>query len=509
MNIETFFEHYQVQQNPFAAEEARLDPLFDRLAKTRLRHPDFDKILGRIDQPATAVVFGEKGSGKTAIRLMVERAVDDHNEQHRDKRVLVVPYDDLNPVLDQLLRARKQDTAAMLEHLRLEDHQDALLSRAVTRLVDSVLDQSAPGDSTNVTADDVRRLRKGPKGQRMDFAVLQALYDQPRSGLVVERADQLRSKLGLRWRLPVWLTLWVGLTLALTAVVLWLIWHFNTVDDPFWLMPAAVVVSLLAAAALGYWAWRTLSLWSLSRKVAKEMPAMPRQPGRLRRILADLGTAATSGRPLPTPHKKDQDLSDARYQLTRQFVGVLEKLGFTGMTVLVDRVDEPTVVQGEPEKMRRIVWPMFDNKFLKQDGVGIKLLLPVELRYMLARETPQFFQEARLDKQNMIDRLAWTGSTLYDLCTARLNACRPSDIEPMSLSDMFEDDVTNATLVDALEQMHQPRDAFKFLYQTIQEHCRLSPEDQPNFKIARLTLDTIRKAQSQRVQEFYRGLAPA
>ncbi len=79
----------------------------------------------------------------------------------------------------------------------------------------------------------------------------------------------------------------------------------------------------------------------------------------------------------------------------------------------------------------------------------------------------------------------------------------------MSLTGLFEDAVSRDVLIDALDQMHQPRDAFKFLYSLIQEHCRLVPEEEANYKIARLTLDSIRKAQSQRVQELYRGLTPA
>ena len=94
------------------------------------------------------------------------------------------------------------------------------------------------------------------------------------------------------------------------------------------------------------------------------------------------------------------------------------------MLVLVDRVDEPTLINGEPERMRALVWPLLNNKFLQQDRVGVKLLLPLDLRYLLNRETSDFFREARLDKQNLIERLIWSGSVLYDLCTARLNACR-------------------------------------------------------------------------------------
>jgi hypothetical protein len=143
-----------------------------------------------------------------------------------------------------------------------------------------------------------------------------------------------------------------------------------------------------------------------------------------------------------------------------------------GILVLVDRVDEPTLVNGDAEKMREIIWPLFNNKFLQQERFGIKLLLPIELRHALFKESADFFQEARLDKQGFIERLTWTGPMLYDLCNARLQRLPGArGAEPLSLIELFAEDVTRQDLVDALDQMHQPRDAFKFLYRCFNEHC--------------------------------------
>jgi len=204
------------------------------------------------------------------------------------------------------------------------------------------------------------------------------------------------------------------------------------------------------------------------------------------------------------------DQQNRRYELTGHLVEALNAVGFSGLTVVIDRVDEPTLISGKADRMRSLVWPMLDNKFLQQDRVGLKMLLPIELRYMLYRESSDFFQGARLDKQNLIDRLSWSGATLYDMCSSRLRACSDRhETQPISLTDLFETDVTREMLIDALDQMQQPRDAFKFLYNVIQEHCRISPQDQLRFKIAQLTVDTVRRAQSQRVQELQRGLAPA
>ncbi|MEX2671700.1 MAG: hypothetical protein WD294_06280, partial [Phycisphaeraceae bacterium] len=155
------------------------------------------------------------------------------------------------------------------------------------------------------------------------------------------------------------------------------------------------------------------------------------------------------------------------------------------------------------------IWPMLNNKFLQQDRVGVKLLLPLELRHLLRREDEDFYQRARLDKQHMIDRLVWSGTTLYDLCNQRLQACRTDESEPVTLAELFDEDVHRQDVIDALDQMQQPRDAFKFLYQIIQEHCSNVPDDAPAYRIPRLTLQSIRKQQSQRVQELQRGLSPA
>ena len=512
MKIDTFLQHYQLTTNPFEAEEARHDPVFDRLlVDAGTNHPDFGKIVGRLDKPSTAVVFGEKGTGKTAMRLLIGRYLDRHNEQTPGQRVLIVPYDDFNPVLDNMSRTVSGDGKAVLEHCRLEDHQDAILSRAVTELVSALLGEESDGPEPVRLPDDVAAALKAmPRQRRIDLALLAALYDQPRSGQLDTRWRQLRSKLRLTWRAGL-KTAKVAAT-ALTAAAAGLgIAVAIMGGDPWW-VPALLVLTGAGAAGLwGYWLTRQIRLWWLGRAIHRDMAAVNRTPGELRRLLAAFSPKDLAHQPLPTarPVSDHHSPSDARYQLTRRLLDVLRALGHTGMIVLVDRVDEPALISGDPQRMKALIWPLFDNKFLQQEGVGLKMLLPIELRHLLMRESSAFFQEARLDKQNLIDRLNWSGTTLYDLCTARVNACRPSDSESIALTELFDEDVSRETLIDALDQMHQPRDAFKFLYSVIQEHCRLVPEDQQRFGIPRLTLENTRKAQSQRVQELYRGLTPA
>ena len=109
----------------------------------------------------------------------------------------------------------------------------------------------------------------------------------------------------------------------------------------------------------------------------------------------------------------------------------------------------------------------------------------------------------------MIERLSWTGAMLYDLCDSRLRSCRSEGAEPIGLLDLFDEDVTRQDIVDALDQMHQPRDAFKFLYRCLTEHCSNVTREQEAWRIPRLVLEQMRKVESDRVQALYRGIRPA
>ena len=509
MDINSFFAHYKITENPFAAEEAGLDPVFDRLLGHSPMHPDFQKILGPLDKPSTAIVFGEKGSGKTAIRLQLDKHIERHNVEKPEERILTVTYDDLNPMLDNLMRSRKQNAKAVLEHFRLEDHQDSILSVAVTKLVSAILDQhgAKEADEPSEKQKKKRNLRKIlTRQQRVDLAVLAALYDQPVTGSVTDRWERLTTMLRVRRFFPSKFYLVISALLLLASGGFYAAEHF--IEEPeWWLLPATGFALAGAVFLAGLVGWGFFGRLRLSWRVRREMPAVTRTGGELRQMLMQLKGGDMQRQPFPVPPKDEETPQDARYQLTRRFIGVLKQLGYAGMVVLLDRLDEPTLVSGDPGRMQAILRPMLDNKFLQQQGIGVKLLLPLELHYSIRRETPEFFQRARLDKQSMIDRLRWSGSTLYDLCNVRLRMCCEEG-EDVSLKDLFTDDVTREGIIDGLEQMHQPRDAFKFLYDVIQEHCRQVSDEDLNYSIAKLTLDTVRRDHVQRMQDFSRGLGP-
>jgi hypothetical protein len=161
----------------------------------------------------------------------------------------------------------------------------------------------------------------------------------------------------------------------------------------------------LIATLIGWapWVWRFTRRMLLAQKIARRVRTGTRHAGVLRKILMNFSAPDLADQPFPS-----KDRTDDRYELLGKFQSILNTLGFTGgVVVLVDRVDEPHLINGSPQLMRALMWPMLDNKFLKHPGMGLKLMLPVELTQFLEREDSDFYQRARLDKQNTVRR--WNG----------------------------------------------------------------------------------------------------
>ncbi|HYF15824.1 MAG TPA: hypothetical protein VD971_12215 [Phycisphaerales bacterium] len=528
MTVADFLQHWQLTENPFRGEEARSDAVFSRMSMPAARpvqvgtagaaltlsatdsglfHSEFDKVLGDLRRPSSAVVFGEKGSGKTAVRLQVSRKISEHNVANPGAKVLLVPYDDLNPFLDRLHeRAGGKTYLESLQRVRLVDHMDAILHTVVPRLVDALLGHVFQGDVFELPSDAKKSIRKLDRMMRREILLLQALYDRPEHA--AERTLALRRKLGI-WPPP-------GLvaSLAFVYVAPLLILAGLGAYKLGWILRGAPEewVRWGFFGAVGFYAVVALKVAVLDRL------ALLRAAHRVRRqvrVLARGDISYARGLRLLPPSLRDAGnlpLTDAdtpRYACFDRLRKVLRCYGYTGMVIVVDRVDEPTIVAGDPDRMRAVVWPMLSNKFLQQEGVGVKLLLPMELHHLLLRESNAFFQEARLDKQHLVEELSWTGPMLYDLCEARMNACRLPDAGPAQLIDLFAEDVTRQELIAALDKVRQPRDAFKLLYRCLTEHCAGFTRGASEWRIGRGTLLSVGKSEAQRVQQVVRGIRPA
>lgn len=495
MRVQQFLEHHGIATNPFAEEDAQTDPVFRDHCIASTYHPTWDKIYGNPAQPATSIVFGEKGAGKTAMRLQIVRHLAEYNERHPEERLYVIEYDDFNPFLDRFadkLSARKQRSGKVLSEWKLWDHMDAILSLGVTGLIDQILGsrQSTEQPGNHVEKQDA--LEKLDRHQVRDLLLLAACYDQSTAETFKGRWHRLRKVL----RFPTWRTWWDrALAIIVAAVVLGVTaysqnWDWLATPWPYVIIAAGVIPWLVRI-----WKWH----WQ-ARAIVRNIRVGNREIRPVRQVLMNFTPAQISGQPLPTKQRTDD-----RYELLLKFQGILKSLGFSGIIVLVDRVDEPHLINGSAEQMRQLLWPMLDNKFLKHPGLGFKLLLPIELTTYVDREDREFYQRARLDKQNMVPSLEWTGEALYDVANARLQACAKPGAEP-TLRDLFDDTVSEQRLIAALRSLRVPRHLFKFMHRLIVAHCNAHTEERPVWKISSDTFESTLALYSRDQDAFDRGL---
>jgi hypothetical protein len=382
MNLSQFFEHWRIAENPFRGEEARHDAVFARIgfggngaaatggagggtqpavisssapagdggdvavrqshgpegrATTgRATHSDFEKILGDLARPSTAIVFGEKGSGKTAIRMQIADRVAAHNARSPAQKVLLVPYDDLNGVLERFNRkVAAKSVAESFQKFRLVDHIDAILALIVPRLVDALLTRPSdrpsaappgPGDSAiamDLPPESRKTARKLDAGAKRDLLMLQAVYDRPTDADL--RTGRLRRLLRvplpgsvILWNALAWLGwipaaalfVWAGLKVSIGAQVTALTYVF------------AGLLALWLIVLAKRFAWDSLSMLGLARRMRRQLRTIGRSEASLSRSLRQLDPGVRDGGQLPLT-----DSDEARYAMLDRLRRTLRTFG--------------------------------------------------------------------------------------------------------------------------------------------------------------------------------------
>ena len=489
MKVQDFLAQHGVGKNPFSEEDAQTDPVFKQHCIESTYHPAWDKIFGDPSDPATSIIFGEKGAGKTAMRLQISRHLDEFNRNNPDRQLFVIKYDDFNPFLDRFVshlptRRRRIDKA--LSTWRLWDHMDAILSIGVSDLNDQVIGKLANSEA-EISAE---RLAKLDAHQRRDLLLLSTFYDHSNAQPFRFRWTQLRKKLRF-WPIKAYLPLGIGLTVtACTVIAAISLFISSTLTDAsesvvdLWNKTPWWAYFLIAGIAWLPWLWKFLARLLIAHGATSSNQISDRSIGQIRKVLMQFTNNEISGQPFP-----NKDRTDDRYELLDKFQSILKTLGFSGVFVLVDRVDEPHLINGSPELMKALIWPLLDNKFLKHQGIGVKLMLPAELKYYVEREDRDFAQRARLDKQNLVPSLAWTGEALFDMANSRLQACA-SNGKPVSISSFFSKTISHNQLIDSFRSLRVPRHLHKFLYHLLVAHCNSHTDQDPSWEVSKEMFET-------------------
>ncbi|MEZ6049778.1 MAG: hypothetical protein R3C02_00060 [Planctomycetaceae bacterium] len=477
MKVHQLLDHYGITENPFAQEDAQSDNVFLQHCLEGTHHPAWDKIFGNPQSPSTSVVFGEQGAGKTALRLQMVSQLKRYNLEHPNQRAFIIEYDDFNTFLDSFRerlygRQRKQEKA--LTNWKLWDHMDAILTLATTKLADGIRDPKSTEESQTIRPQDLNELSRL---QQRDILLLASFYDHNRDMAHKQGWHQLRRKLGFRtW--TTWRDLIIGIVVTLVTIGL-VLWQSEWQTLLNWWVGAILL------AGWTPWLFRQLRLMWRGWQVKRQLRVFDHQSNTLRKILANFDSSEISGQPMPTMFR-----SDDRYGLLMKLQNILQTLGFTSIVVMVDRLDEPHLINGSPERIRDFLWPMFDNKFLKHPGIAFKMLLPAAVVHYLNRQEKEFYERSRLDKQNLIPSLEWTGESLYDVANDRIRACAKLADKPPSVKDLFDDALSREELIGIFARLRAPRHLFKFFHRLLVDHCSKYTEDQPTWKISRETLQS-------------------
>ncbi len=498
MKIQQFLEHHGIRRNPFAEEDAQTDVVFKEHCIASAYHPIWDKIYGDPHEPSTSIVFGEKGAGKTALRLQIARHIRQHNREHPDEQLFVVHYDDFNPFLDRfrdtLGRRQRRRADRVLREWKLWDHMDAILSLGITGLVDRLLGVRQPAGVVEGEFDPAA-IDRLDRHQARDLLLLAACYDQSTSTTFRDRWHALRQRLRFSTLGSYW-TLATGIGGTLLVLVLWILLARGGWTQGW----VSVLALLLIAASWKPWLWQAARGYWLARCIRKQVRLSNRDIASLRSVLMYFPFHELAAQPLPT-----KDSTDDRYEMLMKLQSCLQVLGFRGIIVLMDRLDEPHLINGSAELMKALLWPILDNKFLKHPGLGLKIMAPIELTRFVDREDREFYQRARLDKQNMVESFQWTGEALYDVASARLAACAMDDANP-TLRQLIDPAVSDRRILEALRLLRTPRHLFKFLYRLFVQHCNSHVEGQESWEISAENFEAMLALYQRDQDAFDRGL---
>ena len=421
------------------------------------------------------------------MRLQIDQHLSRFNEENPSHRVFVIRYDDFNPFLDHFCERDYWRTVKrpekLLQSWRLWDHMDAILCLGVTDLVDRILGTTVGSGIETVSESSIDRL---DRSAARDLLLLATSYDQSTSSNVTDRWHGLRQKLRYGNMSTKWhLALLVGSAIASTLLSVWLMLSQRSESEEgaglnpsiLWLIPILTGLGSLP------WVTRWVKCQLAAFGIYRHMRVGKRDRGSLRRILQQFPAKELTSQPLPR-----FDRTDDRYELLNKFQLILKRLGFNGIVVLMDRVDEPHLTGGKAELMQRFVWPILDNKLLKHPGIGFKIMLPQELHREVERETREFHERARLDKQNVIPAFQWTGESLYDLARARMLACAAESRNPEP-QGLFAPEVSQERLLAAFQSLRVPRHLFRLLYRVLVDHCNRHTDAQPVYQIRAETFE--------------------
>jgi hypothetical protein len=463
-----FLKSHGLVRNPFIEEEAQNDKVFEDLVNESdytFNHQAWDKFFGDPPGRGTSMIFGVKGSGKSALRLALEKNIEHFNRQHQD-RILLLHYDDFNGVLEAFKRKsgqdRRRESAVTLKDFGLAQHLDAILVAGMEALLADMKSTDLP-------------LERLEQYQRHDLMMLMAFYV---SG-PPDRYNRIMASLAKRL-LP------LGLVGGFLSGI----------------KGATVGLTTLGAVPLVRGAFYR----GVARSAEREILVRDRASRDVERAL----------RVIPQGYLKDQDVKrggwrdddDVRRLFVTKFIDVVLNLGYQQIVVVMDKVDEPSLINGDRERMEDFVWPLWNNRILQlHPNLSFKMLLPRQLYEAVRKAGSEKANEARFDKQKIIYPFRWGDKQLFDMMSGRLRICRADPSQPYPLDSLFDSVIPQREILGALDKLRQPRFVLNYLYRLMAETCaHVDPVEGQPVVISHEVFYQITATISEDIKQYYQTL---
>ncbi|MFT5735354.1 MAG: hypothetical protein ACJA2W_002276 [Planctomycetota bacterium] len=498
----TWRHHWALDEDPFVQEDADKDTVLARVPMEAV-HSSFDRLYGSTDVPGPGIVFGEKGSGKSSLRLAMKRRL----KSDPSAGAFFVEYIEFDSFLTEARKADRlppngqKTPRRVVERYLLADHIDAMLSLGVSKLADEI------GDGQHGAA-----AAMSPK-HKASMVALTGLYyrSDERSGDEIDHSlrKALKQPTGRTFltKLMIVALLATGMAVggAYLADQFGIELPFEIAESGLW---RALSGGLLATAGLLTWL-PGLAAQRRAIKATKAVRVVPRDPDPLTALLLRLPSSVRRDLALP-----EGPAVGTRLVLLQRFIAILHDVGYRSFWVLMDRIDEATVLSGRADLMRPFVESLLEHRLLQFEGLALKLFLPIELSRLYLGASPDALKSMRLDKASSIPELRWTGQELSQVAAQRLRAVRPEgtplDQPGARLMDFFAEDVDEAHVREALSELGTPRLAFGFLGALMAEHARdLSDDlsdDDSGWRIPQRRFEILKASWLDRARDLRRAL---
>lgn len=405
MEMREWLHAWQFEHNPFIIFDADRDPY---LQDAMVENTSLRSILQHIEKPSPYVIFGIRGAGKSSMRIHAEQYLN----QFKDK-VLVISYAEFNELLSEKLKTRRipRDYSPELSRSsRFFGRKDEVLSRDI-----------------EMTLDD-----------HLDYILKLAIENLYSYIIETGKEEMLRDEQEYAEKFILLMTL-----------------YFAPNDFSKKLSTIRNLIRLSGYKKRGGF-FSTKQAKQLAGEIYTHINGVPVSLENTFKMIKEIGVGLFDFHGVPSS-------TENRFTLLKYFMELVQYFGLSGVYLLVDRVDEPTSIKGDPERMRALVTPLLNDQLFQINHLGIILFLPYELH-----DLKKYY---RSDRIKTISSINWSPDNMIRLIEKRMNAARLADSQPIRLTDIFQEE--GEKKVQFIVRQLTPRNAFRLLSIIIEQHCEM------------------------------------